>query len=197
MSDQHEVHESPIKTPKQLITVVVAAFLVPIIVILLLVKFVNSEPRTGAGTDALTPEATAARIAPIAKFDALPAAAAPTEAPAAPVAAPSPPQAVPATVAAIAAANASAASAAAITDPGTKLYSTVCVACHAQGVAGAPKFGDKAAWAPRIAEGLPTLFEHALKGFQGKSGVMPPRGGSSASDGDVEAAVRHMVDAAK
>lgn len=61
----------------------------------------------------------------------------------------------------------------------------------------APKFGDKAAWAPRIAQGLDTLYQHAINGFQGKSGVMPPKGGSSASDDEVKAAVRYITDAAK
>jgi cytochrome c5 len=64
-------------------------------------------------------------------------------------------------------------------------------------VAGAPKFGDKAAWSGRIAQGTPTLYEHAIKGFQGKAGVMPPKGGSSAPDADVKAAVDYMVSAAK
>lgn len=95
---------------------------------------------------------------------------------------------------AVPAASAAAAPAA---DAGKKLYETTCVACHGAGVAGAPKFGDKAAWAPRIKQGSATLYEHAIKGFQGKSGVMPPKGGSSASDDEVKAAVDYMSDAAK
>jgi len=83
------------------------------------------------------------------------------------------------------------------TAAGQKLFSQVCTACHSAGIAGAPKFGDKAAWAPRIAKGLDTLYEHALKGFQGQAGIMPPKGGSSASDDDVKSAVRYMVNAAK
>jgi cytochrome c5 len=71
------------------------------------------------------------------------------------------------------------------------------VACHGAGIAGAPKYGDKAAWAPRIAQGSNVLYDHALKGFQGKAGVMPPKGGSSAPDADVKAAVDYMVAAAK
>jgi cytochrome c5 len=77
------------------------------------------------------------------------------------------------------------------------LYSAACVACHGAGIAGAPKFGDKSAWAPRIAQGSPVLYEHALKGFQGKAGVMPPKGGSSAPDADVKSAVDYMVSAGK
>jgi cytochrome c5 len=80
---------------------------------------------------------------------------------------------------------------------GKKLFENVCSACHGMGIAGSPKFGDKAAWAPRIAKGLDTLYDHAIHGFQGNNGVMPPKGGSSASDDDVKAAVRYMVDAAK
>ncbi|WP_151632231.1 c-type cytochrome [Noviherbaspirillum aerium] len=80
---------------------------------------------------------------------------------------------------------------------GKKVYDTACVACHGAGVAGAPKVGDKEAWAPRIKQGSATLYEHAIKGFQGKAGVMPPKGGSSASDEEVKAAVDYMADASK
>ncbi|QJD99906.1 cytochrome c5 family protein [Massilia forsythiae] len=80
---------------------------------------------------------------------------------------------------------------------GKALYSSACIACHGAGIAGAPKFGDKGAWAARIAQGSNVLYEHAIKGFQGKNGVMPPKGGSSAPDGDVRAAVDYMVAAAK
>ncbi|MDB5913453.1 MAG: cytochrome c, class, partial [Ramlibacter sp.] len=76
---------------------------------------------------------------------------------------------------------------------GQALYQQACFACHGAGVAGAPKLGDKAAWAPRIAQGLPTLYNSALKG----KGAMPPKGGSAAPDADVKAAVDYMVGAAK
>lgn len=82
-------------------------------------------------------------------------------------------------------------------DAGKKLFEATCSACHGAGVAGAPKFGDKAAWAPRIKQGSATLYDHALKGFQGNAGVMPPRGASTASDDEVKAAVDYMVSAAK
>jgi cytochrome c5 len=82
-------------------------------------------------------------------------------------------------------------------EAGKALFNSTCTACHTAGIAGAPKVGDKAAWAPRIAQGTNTLYEHALKGFQGKAGVMPPKGGSSAPDADVKAAVDYMVAAAK
>jgi cytochrome c5 len=80
---------------------------------------------------------------------------------------------------------------------GKKVFDTTCAACHATGVAGAPKFGDKAAWAPRIKQGSATLYTHAINGFQGKSGMMPPKGGSTASEAEVKAAVDYMVSAAK
>ena len=76
---------------------------------------------------------------------------------------------------------------------GKAIYNSACVACHGAGIAGAPKLADKAAWAPRIQQGTAVLYEHAIKGFQGKAGVMPPKGGSSASDADVKAAVDFMV----
>jgi cytochrome c5 len=134
------------------------------------------------------PAQAAAGAAPAAGAAAAPAAAAaaPT---AAPAAAPAPATAAPA--------PAAPAAAAAGADAGKQLYSTTCVACHGAGIAGAPKFGDKAAWAPRIKQGQNVLYEHALKGFQGKAGVMPPKGGSSAPDADVKAAVDYMASAAK
>ncbi len=82
-------------------------------------------------------------------------------------------------------------------DAGKKLYEGVCQACHAAGIAGAPKFGDKTVWADRIKQGAPTLYEHAIKGYQGKAGVMPAKGGSAASDDEVKAAVDYMTAAAK
>jgi cytochrome c5 len=81
---------------------------------------------------------------------------------------------------------------------GKKVYDATCVACHGAGIAGAPKFGDKSAWTARIAEGNNTLYAHAIQGFQGKGGVMPPKGGNTTlADADVKAAVDYMVSAAK
>jgi cytochrome c5 len=81
---------------------------------------------------------------------------------------------------------------------GKKVYETTCTVCHGAGIAGAPKFGDKAAWTPRLAQGINVLHQHALQGFQGKSGVMPPKGGNTAlPDADVAAAVDYMAAAAK
>lgn len=81
---------------------------------------------------------------------------------------------------------------------GKAVYEQACQVCHAAGVAGAPKFGDKAAWKDRLPQGKEALYEHALKGFQGKVGVMPPKGGFTAlSDADVKAAVDYMVSKAQ
>jgi cytochrome c5 len=76
---------------------------------------------------------------------------------------------------------------------GKALYEQVCQACHAAGVLGAPKFGDKAAWAPRLKDSMDTVYNYALKG----KGAMPPKGGSNAPDADVKAAVDYMVNASK
>jgi len=99
--------------------------------------------------------------------------------------------------AAAAAAPAPAAAPAASADVGKKIYDSACVACHGAGVAGAPKLGDKAAWDDRIKQGSNVLYEHAIKGFQGKNGMMPPKGGSTASDEEVKAAVDYMAASVK
>lgn len=77
---------------------------------------------------------------------------------------------------------------------GKGIYGKTCAMCHAAGVAGAPKPGDKADWGPRIAQGQDTLYKHALEGFSGAKGMMPARGGaSSLPDDEVKAAVDFMV----
>ncbi len=91
-------------------------------------------------------------------------------------------------------ASAPATTAATASKAGEELYAQTCKTCHESGLAGAPKFGDKAAWKDRIAQGKDTLHKHALEGFTGKSGTMPPKGGNTAaSDSDVKAAVDYMV----
>lgn len=76
-----------------------------------------------------------------------------------------------------------------------ELYNAACQACHAQGIAGAPRMGDKAAWAPRIAKGKDTLYKNSLEGFQGQSGVMPPKGGRvDLSDDLIRLGVDYMVE---
>jgi cytochrome c5 len=105
--------------------------------------------------------------------------------------------ATPATAGAAPAATAAAAAAPASAGgkpDGAKIYASGCNACHAAGVAGAPKFGDKAAWAPRLPQGINGLVASALKG----KGAMPPKGGlASASDAEIRAAVEYMAAAAK
>jgi cytochrome c5 len=123
------------------------------------------EPKVGAATAAAPAEAAAPA-----------AAAAPAEA--------AKPMAVVATAAA-----------ATVTDAGAvpALYTQVCAVCHVAGVAGAPKFGDKAAWAPRVAQGIDALTASVIKG----KNAMPPRGGSAGSDADIKTVVSYMVNAAK
>jgi cytochrome c5 len=285
MSDAHAdhdlPHEGPIKTPKQLLWAVVAAFVVPIIAILLLVNYVVADKMPAAGSTGLNPEAVAQRIQPVGKveikdlndpaslktgeqvytaqcvachgagvagapklgdaeawgprlkagyetllasalkgkgsmgaqgggdfsdleigravvylanqaggkFDepklaaaAAPAAAAPTTMPAAT-----------ATAAPAAVAVAAAPAAAAKADAVPALYAQSCSVCHAAGVANAPKLGDKAAWAPRLAAGVDGLTASVIKG----KGAMPPKGGSTASDTDIKTVVAYMVGTVK
>ncbi|MGC7405562.1 c-type cytochrome [Pandoraea pneumonica] len=296
MSEAHNEHESLIKTPKQLIAAVIAGFLVPIVIIVLLVNYVGNNALTGAGSSAMTEKAIAERIAPVAKVEikdanaprvyqtgeqlykavcaachaagtagapkvgsadwapriaqgydemlkialagkgamparggtspddvtdyeigraivymanasggklqepaepAQPASGAVAAAPAsgaAPAADAGSAAAAAAAMASLKTAAPAAAGAGSNLEAGKKLYDTVCMACHASGVMNAPKFGDKAAWAPRIATGIDTLHNAALKGLN----AMPPKGGAAnASDDDVKAAVDYMVSAAK
>lgn len=296
MSDaqQHapiERHEGPIKTPKQLIVAVLFSFIIPIGVIVLLTMYVGSENKPGAGTDVLSEEAVATRLAKVGRVEIkdasdpaslatgeqvytaqcsachasgaagapklgdasawsarldqgyaallnsalkgkgamgaqgggdfsdfeigravvymankaggnLPeptapagaasaaASAAPAATAAAPAAAASPaPAAAPAPAKAPDAAPAATANAGAV----PPLYNQICAACHAAGVAGAPKLGDKAGWAPRLALGVDGLTKSVIAG----KGAMPPRGGSAGTDDEIKAAVSYMVDSVK
>jgi cytochrome c5 len=307
MSDAHNEHESAIRTPKQLVAAVAGFFLVTVIGIILLVKFVTTTRLEGAGSNSQDAEAIAARVRPVAdegyvlkdanaprvllagdavynancvachgsgaagapkvgdtagwrariaqgyetlvlhaiqgirampakggnpdlddvevaravvymtnnsgakfKEPAVPAAgaapaAAAAAAPAAPAAVPvaesgapaGAPVAAPGPAPAATPATKAAPPAALSVDAGKSLYTAACAACHGAGIAGAPKVADKAAWAPRIKQGDAVLYEHAIKGYQGKNGVMPAKGGSSASDAEVKAAVDYMVAASK
>lgn len=77
---------------------------------------------------------------------------------------------------------------------GKSVFGKTCALCHAAGVAGAPKPGDKADWAPRIAQGTDILYKHALEGYTGAKGMMPARGGGTTlPDDEVKAAVDYMV----
>jgi cytochrome c5 len=72
---------------------------------------------------------------------------------------------------------------------GEEIVKSSCSACHATGAAGAPKIGDKAAWASRLGQGLEGLLKSAING----KNAMPPKGGSNASDLELERAVVHMA----
>ncbi len=168
-------HSSPIKTPKQLIVVVVLSFVVPITLIAMLTQLVTGGSATVKDNPGLTDAAIAKRLKPVGEV--VVDASQPKPAPAAPVvvaAAPAP----------------GAASAAADSGKGKSIYDSACTVCHAAGVAGAPKSGDKAAWAPRVKTGMAALYTNSLKG----KNAMPPKGGNlSLSDADVKAAVDYMV----
>jgi cytochrome c5 len=167
MSDEHT---SPIKSPKQLAIVVALAFAVPIALIVLLSQLVTGIKPAGSSE---AQDAVLTRIKPVGEVtlgDANTPASGPT----------------------VAAAGAAAPAAGAKLD-GKHVYDTVCTACHAAGVAGAPKFGDKAAWAPRLKTGMNALYTAALNGM----GAMPPRGGSQLSDAEIKAGVDYMAAAAK
>lgn len=156
MSDQADHpggHEGPIKTPKQLIWTVVAAFVVPSAIILLLVNFVASGSRPAAGSDSLTAQAVAHRLQPIGAVE---------------IKDESDPSAM---------------------KTGVQVYQVQCSACHATGVAGAPKFGDKAAWGPRVATGFEALLNSALKG----KGAMGAQGGGDHSDFEIARAVVYLA----
>jgi len=143
-------HSSPIKTPKQLVIVVLLAFIVPIVVIGLLSQLFTSMSEDTSADEQRVLE----RIKPVGMVVIAEA-----------------------------------------TGPkgsltGEQVYGQICKTCHEGGLAGAPKTGDKAAWGPRIAQGEKVLVQHAIAGYQGKSGVMPPKGGNAdLTDDEVHRAV--------
>jgi cytochrome c5 len=189
----HPAHHDPIEDnidthPVKLAIGVVLGAVALIIGIILLAQLAIGVygSRSRKDDPAMSDAAVAKRMAPVAQVAIDPnaaAAAAVTPAAAAPAAMPAaviPPPAPSKTVEAGGA--------------GKSTYDTTCAACHGTGVAGAPKFGDKGAWAPRIAAGKPALYASALKG----KGAMPPKGGNAAlPDDDIKAAVDYMVAAAK
>jgi len=150
---EHDPHSSFIKTPQQLIVVILLAFLVPIFGIVLLVQLVIGKP--SADPNALMPESVAARLQPVGHVE-------------------------------FAAAGGGGAGG----RSGEAVFKSVCTACHTAGVAGAPKPGDKAAWAPRIKQGLNGLVASATKG----KGSMPPKGGdASLSEDELARAIVFMA----
>ena len=79
-----------------------------------------------------------------------------------------------------------------------QVYNQACVACHGAGIAGAPKTGDSTAWAARLAQGEELLHRHAIEGYQGSAGYMPPKGGhANLSDEEVISAVDYLVEQAR
>jgi cytochrome c5 len=152
------------------------------------VYLANAAGAKFAEPKAPTPASTAAAPASAAVQTA--AAPAPAATSAATNAAPAPAAAAPP---APAPGAAGAAPQAASGGSGEALYKQACFVCHAAGVAGAPKLGDKAAWAPRLQQGVPALVQSAMKG----KGAMPPKGGSNASEQELRAAVEYMVNATK
>jgi len=193
---EHHHHTDPIEENvdshpvKVAIGVVVGALALVVGIILLAQLALNVYANRSRKDDpAMSAQAVAQRIAPVATLAVDPNAPAPAPQPAAPVA-----QVAAAAPAAGGAAPAAGAAAAGGSDAGKATYDKVCTACHGAGVAGAPKFGDKAAWAPRVAQGKDALYNSALHG----KNAMPPKGGmASLSDADVKAAVDYMVSAAK
>ncbi|MGZ5583276.1 MAG: c-type cytochrome [Usitatibacter sp.] len=186
MSDphHHDAIEDNIEThPLKLAIGIVLGAVALIVGIILVVQYAIGSygSRSVKNDPSMSDEAVAKRLAPVALVVVEP------NAPVAPTAAPA--AAVPA--AAIPAAPAKVADAA---PAGKATYDTVCTACHATGVAGAPKFGDKAAWAARLKAGKPSLYASVLKG----KGAMPAKGGNpSLSDDAVRAAADYMLAAAK
>jgi len=188
MADPHHHHHDPIQDNidahpvKLAIGVVIGAFALIVGIYLLVQLAVHGyASRSQKDDPTMSDAAVKKRIAPVGQLSVDP------NAPAAPA-----PAAAATVVVAAPAAPAKAAAGGA--GAGKATYDSVCHVCHGAGVAGAPKFGDKAAWAPRIKQGAGQLHTSAIKG----KGAMPPKGGNpSLSDADVSAAVDYMVSAAK
>lgn len=145
---------SLIKTPRQLITVIALAFVVPVILIILLATYVvRSAPGGAAGSDAMSEKAIGERMRPVGF---------------------------------VAVADSGAAKS---LQTGEAVYTAACSACHAAGIAGAPRTGDVAAWAPRFKQGFDLLVKHAVEGFK----AMPAKGGNPNLDSiEVARAVAFM-----
>ncbi len=79
---------------------------------------------------------------------------------------------------------------------GQATYKSTCMSCHATGAAGAPKLGDKAAWAPRIKKGMDALLQSSIKGIPGTA-MMPKGMCAACSNDDLKAAVEYMVSQSK
>jgi cytochrome c5 len=179
---QENIDTHPVKLA---IGIVLGAFALIVGIILLTQFAVNAYGGRSLKADpSMSAENVAKRIAPVAKVEIDPNA----------LSAPAPALAAPVAPMAAAAIPAPAPAKAAAAGAGRDVYDKACVACHGTGVAGAPKLGDKAAWALRVAQGPKLLLAHAIQG----KGAMPPKGGNPAlSDADVKAAVDYMLAASK
>jgi cytochrome c5 len=188
MSDPHHIDpiEENIDTHpvKVAIGIAIGAFAL-IAGIILLVQFAVGAYASRSLKDdpAMSPEAVAKRLAPVAMLAIDPNAPAPAA-----------PAAAGPVLSMVTIPPPAAAKAAGAADSGKTTYDAVCSVCHAAGVAGAPKFGDKAVWGVRAKAGKDALHASALKG----KGAMPPKGGNpTLADADVKAAVDYMLAAAK
>ena len=156
-----EEHGTLVKTPKQLLVVCVLALVVPVAIALLGALLLSGSKHIDRSEPKKLVEQRIKPVGELVKFDG------------------APPPAAAAVVAVAAKAKS-----------GEEVYNGACVACHGAGIAGAPKTGDKAIWAPRIAQGMNVLYEHAIKGFK----AMPAKGGQVAlSDDEVKASVDYQV----
>ena len=190
MSDPHP-HHDPIQDnidthPVKLAIGVAIGAAALILGIILLAQFAIGAYASRSLKDdpAMSDEAVRKRLTPVAQLAIDPNAPAPAATPTAGAAAPVVAAVIPPPAAKSASKGGS----------GLATYDSVCKVCHAAGVAGAPKVGDKAVWSARVKSGLDALHASALKG----KGAMPPKGGNpSLSDADVKAAVDYMVAASK
>jgi cytochrome c5 len=175
---EDEGHATPIQTPGQLIVVVLAAFIVPVVVLSLIGRFAIGESSVDPNSPAFSEEAIAKRLHPVGNLMIAGDSTQPEE------------QTGEVTVGAASATASAAPAAEDLAEKAKRIYTASCAACHATGAAGAPKLGDNAAWAPRIKTGTETLYTSALKG----KNAMPPKGGNAGlSDDDVKAVVDYMV----
>ena len=183
-------HSSPIKTPRQLIVVIVLCFLATVLGIVMITKLVTGGMKINPKSPAMSEEAVAKRLKPVGDV-IIAEAGAPMPATATKSTATT---AAPAQTATAGAKVATAAAKPAGAADGKKTYDAACALCHAAGVAGAPKTADKAAWKPRIAQGKDVLYGSAIKG----KNLMPPKGGAaSLPDADIKAAVDYLLSQAK
>ena len=176
----NEESSSGIETPKQLITVVLCAFVFPITIIVLLAQYASGGISPDNNDPALSKEVVAKRLKPVGSL----------------VLASSPSQAGNVQNKKTGPAKSTASASLVAGGPGKieTIYSASCSACHASGAAGAPKLGDKQAWASRIKSGSEVLYNSAIKGKK----AMPPKGGNvSLSNEDVKAVVDYMVSKAE